>query len=240
MIKLYIFPEAFGLRNVGPYCHKIEMAMTYLKLDFQLEILADPRGAPKGKLPYVEIDGEILADSEIILERLDDMSNGGLFGSLSPAEKAMGTAFTRMVEDHLYWMMVASRWLDDAWWPNVARDFFGALPGIVRVVVAPMARKQMRQTYLLQGLGKHTLTEQKQFAVRDLSAINDIVSESAYIVGGRLTVFDFTVVGQLAGLMDNKPATWLSNVAAEFPVLKEYSERVQSEVGVYSRPFTIR
>ena len=30
MIQLYTFPEAFGLRNVSPFCLKIEMALTWL------------------------------------------------------------------------------------------------------------------------------------------------------------------------------------------------------------------
>ena len=33
--------------------------------------LADPRKAPKGKLPYLEVDGEKIPDSELIMEYLD-------------------------------------------------------------------------------------------------------------------------------------------------------------------------
>ena len=30
MIGLYTFPEAFGLRNVSPFCLKVEMALHHL------------------------------------------------------------------------------------------------------------------------------------------------------------------------------------------------------------------
>ena len=235
MITLYIFPEAFGLRNVSPFCLKVEMALKYLKLDYQIEIMTDPRKAPKGKLPFVDIGGEVIADSEIIFDRLDKQTQGGLFGDLSPTERAQGVAFTRLVEDHLYWMLVASRWLDDDWWPHVRDGFFGEMPGIVRAIVAPMERKQVLQTYNLQGLGKHTLDEQKQFALDDLQAINDIVSESGHIVGGRLTVFDFTVAALISGLLDNKPTTWVTEIASTLPALGEYAERIQNETGIFGR-----
>lgn len=232
MITLVTLPPAFGLRNVSPFCLKVEMAMKHLGIEFNHEVEQDPRKAPKGKLPYMLIDGERIADSELIFERLNDMTQGKLFEGLSPEEKATGVAFTRLAEDHLYWMGVASRWLDDAWFPNIVRDFFGFVPGLIRGFAAKGAQKSVRQTYDLQGLGRHTLEEQKGFARRDLQAINDVVSRHHYIVGARLTAFDFVVAGMLSGFLDNQPATWLTNIANEFPTLREYVERIQTEVGV--------
>lgn len=234
MITLYTLPAAFGLRNPSPFCLKIEMALSYLNIDFEIATQADPRKAPKGKLPWL-VDGEIIPDSELILDHLDKKTNGGLFGSLTPQELALGTAFTRLAEDHLYWLMVASRWLDDEWFKIVKKDFFGELPAPISWVASTMARKQMRQTYNLHGLGKHSFQEQKQFARKDLEAIVAQIKSTQYIAGDRLTVFDFAVVGILAGLMDNKPATWVSEIANEMTDLRDYIERIQKELNIYGR-----
>ncbi|MBT4163145.1 MAG: glutathione S-transferase family protein [Gammaproteobacteria bacterium] len=232
MITLVTLPSAFGLRNVSPFCLKVEMALTHLGLDFDIKTEADPRKTPKGKLPYLIIDGEKLADSELIFEKLDNISQGGLYGKLTPEEKAMGTAFTRLAEDHLYWLGVASRWLDDDWFPHIVEGFFGFIPGIVRGFASRSARKEVAKTFHLQGLGRHTLEEQKRFAGRDLQAIADIVSKHNYIVGDRLTVYDFIVAGMLSGFMDNQPPTWLSDIANGYPSLRQYLEQIQREVGV--------
>lgn len=233
MITLVTLPPAFGLRNVSPFCLKAEMALKYLDIPFKTESEEDPRKTPKGKLPYLVLDnGDKLADSELILEHLDEISQGGLYGSLTPQEKAQGFAMTRLAEDHLYWMGVASRWLDDEWFPNVVRDFFGFVPGLFRGFAANGARKQVQKTYDLHGLGRHSLEEQKGFARRDLKAIADIVEAENYIVGGRMTVFDFVVAGMLIGFMNNKPATWLTDICNEFPALRTYVDRIQTEVGV--------
>lgn len=235
MITLYTLPPAFGLRNVSPFCLKIEMALSYLKLDFETVHEPDPRKAPKGKLPFLEIDGKRMPDSELIFEYLDQKTGGGLFSGLTALEMAQGTAFTRLSDDHLYWMIVASRWLDDDWFPNVKRDFFGALPAPVAFLVARLARRQVRTTYHLQGLGRHSHTEQEQFARRDLKAISDVVTEQNYIVGGRLTAFDFSVASLIAGLLDQQPPTWMNPLADEFPPLRDYAERVQQDIGVFCR-----
>ena len=132
-------------------------------------------------------------------------------------------------------MCVASRWLDETWFPTIVRDFFGFVPGIVRGFASNGARNQMERTYELHRLGRHSLEEQKGFARRDLQAIADAVLQTGYIVGGRLTVYDFTVAGLLSGLMGNEPATWISEIANGYPSLKEYVSRVESEVGVYGK-----
>jgi glutathione S-transferase len=235
VIKLHTFPQAFGLRNVSPFCLKVEMALVHLKQEFDIIEESDPRKAPKGKLPYLLIDGAKMPDSELILEYLDKKTNGGLYGGLNSLEMAQGTAFTRLAEDHLYWMVVASRWLDEDWFPNIREGFFSYLPTPMKYLVGMIARRQVRQTYNLHGLGRHTLQEQKHFAQRDLQAIADVVSEQHYIVGGRLTAFDFSVASLLAGAIDNKPATWVTELAENIPALREYAERIQQEVGVYCR-----
>ena len=236
MIKLYTLPPAFGLRNVSPFCLKIEMALTWLKLDFETFQEADPRKAPKGKLPFLIVDGTRMPDSELIFEYLDQKTDGGLFGGLTALEMAQGTAFTRLADDHLYWMMVASRWLDDDWFPNVKRDFFGALPAPISFLASRLAQRQVRTTYHLQGLGRHSQAEQEQFARRDLKAISDVVAEQQYIVGGRLTAFDFTIASLISGLLDQQPHTWMNPLADEFPPLRDYAERVQQDIGIFGRP----
>ena len=67
-LTLVTLGAAFGLQNVSPFCLKAEMLMTYLELDYDIDMQADPRKAPKGKLPYLIADGRKIADSELIVE----------------------------------------------------------------------------------------------------------------------------------------------------------------------------
>ena len=184
MMKLVTFPPSFGLRNVSPFCLKVEMLLASLGLEFEIEEQSDPRKAPKGKLP----------------------------------------------------VLVASRWLDDAWWPNVVEGFFGFVPRLVRPLAAGAARRQVAKTYQLHGLGRHTLEEQRGFARRDLAALEAGVSDGGFLTGAEPNVHDFAVAALLAGIYDQQPGSWLTPIAREHAKLHEYTERVQARVGVWARP----
>lgn len=235
MVELYTFPETFGLRNVSPFCLKVEMALTHIGIEYQIVEEKDPRNSPKGKLPYIVLDGESIADSEIILEHLDKTHNGVLYGSLTDAEYAQGYAFTRLAEDHLYWLVVASRWLDDEWFPNIVNGFFDFVPWPVRPFASKAARKQVLKTLDLHGLGRHNLDEQADFSRRDLRTLSCALASQPFIAGDRLTAFDFAVASLLSGIYDQQPPTWITPIAQEFTNLQAYAERIQSTVGVFAR-----
>ena len=235
VIELYTLGGAFGMRSVSPFCLKLEMLLAHLDLDYSLVIEPDPRKAPKGKMPWAKIDGEVFADSEIIIEVIDRRTDGLVYAGLTPQERAYGLGLVRLAEEHLYWLMAAARWLDDDWWPNVKRDFMNIIPAVIRTPVSSLIRRRMKQTVALQGLGAHTPEEQLGFARRDLAALQGAVSESRFLFGDKVSVFDMGIAAIMAGIYDNQPATRLTYIADEFSVLKAYTDDVQSVVGVFGR-----
>lgn len=235
MLKLVVLPAAFGVRNISPFCLKCEMLLTSLGLPFEMTELADPRKAPKGKLPFLYDGDTCIADSELITEYIDQKTGGQVYAGITPAQKAHGLALTRLAEEHLYWIGVASRWLDDAWWPNVVEGFFHIIPAPLRSIGAGFARRQVRQTYHLQGLGRHSMEDQEGFARRDLQALQDAVPGSGFLTGDTPRIHDFAIASLIAGMVDNQPPTWFTGIAREYTGLMDYTERVQEAVGVYGR-----
>ena len=234
-ITLVTLGSAFEMRNVSPFCLKIEMLLKSLDLPFEVAERPDPRKAPKGKLPYLEVDGKKLPDSELIVEYLNEITQGKVYADLTVQQRAYGVALSRLAEDHLYWMMVASRWLDDDWWPNIVDGFFHIAPALVRPLVANAARRQVRRTYDLQGLGRHTLEEQRGFAERDLQSLQDAAGTEGFLFGENPNLFDFAVAGIMSGIYDNKPPTWLTTLAENYQDLHAYTERVQAHMDLYGR-----
>ena len=237
MLRLYTLPPAFEMRNVSPFCLKAEMLMTALDLRFEHVTVEDPRKAPKGKLPWLDDDGTVVADSELIVLHLDAKTEGAVYAGLDARQKAEGVAWARLAEEHLYWIMVASRWLDDGWFPNVVSGFFGFVPAPLRGIVAGFARRDVARTYRLQGLGLHTRSEQEGFARRDLAALDARVAATApaFLFSDTPCVYDFTIASIVAGILDNEPATWLTPIAREYTALADYTDRVQEAVGVRGR-----
>lgn len=234
-IELYTLGGAFGMRSVSPFCLKLEMLLAHLQLKYTLVIEPDPRKAPKGKMPWARINGEIFADSEIIAEKLNALTNGGVYAGLSSQELGLGLGAVRLAEEHLYWLMVAARWLDDDWWPNVVNGLLKMIPAPVRGVVSALIRRRMRQTYSYQGLGLHSPAEQEAFARRDLQALEDAVGDQGFLFGDEVCVYDFGVAAIMAGIYDNQPPTTLTRLADEYVRLKQYTDEVQAAVGVFGR-----
>lgn len=235
-LTLYTLGGAFGLQNVSPFCLRIEMLLASLDLPFEIAVEPDPRKAPKGKLPFLVADGRTIADSELITEYLDELTGGRVYEGLTAEQRARGVAISRLIDDHLYWLFVASRWLDDAWFPHVVDGFFHIAPKIVRPLVARLAQRQVRQTYHLHGLGRHTPEEQRGFVERDLQALQDLVPEAGFLFGPEPRLADFTIASFMAGVLDNQPPTWVTEIARGYEGLAQYTERVQQHVGVFGRP----
>lgn len=235
MLKLVVLPPAFGLTNVSPFCLKAEMVLRWLDLAFEKGEEADPRKAPKGRLPYLITPEGTIADSDLMLQWLDDHTQGRVFGGLSAADNARGLALTRLAEEHLYWLLMASRWADDAWWPNVVEGFFYIAPRPVRGLVAGLARRGVLATLHGQGLGRHNRHEQEGFARRDLQALADSVPADGFLFGASPSVHDLSIAALLATLYDQQPVSWLNPIAEEFPGLKAWVRRVAAAVGVTAR-----
>ena len=62
----------------------------------------NPMG-PKGKTPWMTMNGIDTADSQICLELLAKHFSKDLSSHLSEEERATARAFHMLIEDHLYW-----------------------------------------------------------------------------------------------------------------------------------------
>ena len=116
MITLYQFASTWGIPNLGQFNVKVE---TYLRMvDLPYEVVATmPLKAPKGKLPFIEDDGEKIADSHFIVEYLKEKYGDRLDSHLITEQRAIMTAMQRLLEEHLYWIGMYARWqyTDENW-----------------------------------------------------------------------------------------------------------------------------
>lgn len=70
MIRLYTFGPLAGLPDFSPFVIKAMLLLKMAGLD-HVEDRTGFRRAPKGKLPYIDDDGEIVADSFFIRQHIE-------------------------------------------------------------------------------------------------------------------------------------------------------------------------
>jgi len=228
MIKLYQFPTAWGLPNLSAFCMKLEVYMRLAEIPYEIVTMADPRKAPKGKLPMIEHNGHRIADSEFCLYFLAEQATVDLDGHLSPAERAAGYGFQKMLDETFYWAMVYSRWIDDRVWPTLKTQFFGDFPPVVRDIFPAIIRRSVKRALHAQGTGRHSAKEIYFLADKCLQALSDYLGEKPYLLGERPTSFDATVYSFVANAAFVPFDTELRHSARSYENLMAYCARMKA------------
>lgn len=229
MITLYQFDPALGLPNASPFCMKVETYLRMAGLPFTAPAMAMAtlQGAPKGKLPYADIDGVRVADSAHILAYLQQRHGNALDAWLTPLQHAQALALQRLLEDSLYWSLLYLRWIDDSAWPQTREAFFSKMPAPLRWVVPHLARRSMRKALWAQGTGRHSAADILKRAQGEIDAIAQWMHERPYLMGEQPCSFDATAYAFLANLVEAQTDSPLRPYARQYPPLVAYCERMR-------------
>ena len=111
MITLYCFRRGPGLPDFSPFVVKTMLLLKLAGLDY-VEDRSGLQRAPKGKLPYIDDEGVIVADSTLIRWHIEKTRGIDLDRGLTSEQRAIAWAAEKMCEDHLYWFVVQARWLE--------------------------------------------------------------------------------------------------------------------------------
>ncbi len=228
VIRLHQFAPAFGLPNASPFCMKVETYLRMAGLPFEAVNDGNIMKAPKGKLPYVDDDGTLVADSSFIIEHLKQRYGDPLDASLSPLQRAQATALQRLLEENLYWAVVYTRWVQPAGWALTGPAFFGGLPPPLRWLVPPLARRGMRASLRGHGMGRHNAQEVMAIGCRDITAVADWLGPQPYMLGDAPTSVDATAYALLANVLWAPVQSPLQDHAASRPTLAAYCQRMKA------------
>ncbi len=228
MIKLIQFPRAFGLPNPSPFCMKVEILLKMAGLAYETEFAVNPGKGPKGKLPAIEDDGELIGDSEIIRWHLERKYGVDFDKGLSGGERAVGHAFARMADERTYWVMVYSRWIEDEHWPVFRDTLFTGIPAILRGAISSHLRKGVRRTLHAHGLGRHSRDEIYAMGAADVEAVAAQLGSKPFLVGAEPTSADAAVWPVIAGILVPPFESPVKQAIRRHANLVDYSERMRA------------
>lgn len=197
MITLYQFERTWGIPNLSNFCVKVE---TYLRmLDIPYDIVATlPTKAPKGKLPYIEDAGEQIADSNFIVDYLKEKYGDRLDQHLNGADRSIQLSMQRLIEDHLYWIVMYTRWQSSVEnWEINRKAVFGVFPPLIRNLVAVGYRKIIRRQIRGHGIGRHKPLEIYRLGYADFDALSDFLGTKPFFMGAKPASLDATAFGAL-------------------------------------------
>ena len=198
MITLYGFGPGCGLPDLSPFVTKAETLLRMANLTYRVR-RADVRKAPKGKLPYIEDDGLLVADTSFIRAHIEQKYAVDFDAGYTPQERAIGLAFQRVLEDHAYWAFVHARWMIDRNFEAGPKQYFAKLPALVRPVVTRLVRRNVARTLDAQGFGRHSRGEIEQLAIADIDAIAVTLADRPFLLGARASGIDASLFAFVLG-----------------------------------------
>src|SRR5437868_4914721 len=107
-IVLHQVGPAFGASSMSPFCIKLECWLRMAELPYTTHP-ADFRKAPKGKVPFVEIDGAYVGDSQLIIDALVAKHGDVVDGALTTAQRGEAHMIRRMLEEGTYFVGLYAR-----------------------------------------------------------------------------------------------------------------------------------
>lgn len=229
MITLYGFGPAFGLPAASPFAIKTDLQLKMSGLPYAYGEGGVPQNGPKGKIPYIEDDGERIGDSTFIRDHLEKKYSVDFDAGLTVEQRARAWAVERMLEDHLYWAMVQERWMDDGNFTKGPSHFFDRLPEAMRESVRRETRERVKAALHAHGLGRHSRAQIVELGARSLASLAVQIGDKPYLMGDKPCGADATAFAFAASVLTPYFAGPLRDAACLYPNLLSYTGRLMGQ-----------
>ncbi|KYF70508.1 glutathione S-transferase family protein [Sorangium cellulosum] len=226
MITLYQGPAAWGIPNISPFCVKLETWLRMAGLPYEVRP-GDMRAAPKGKIPYVEIDGRKMGDSQLVIEHLQRVHGDRLDAHLTPEARARGHVVRRMLDEAFYWVLVYARWAEPDGWAAYRPVIVSLLPPVIGGPIAELIRRSVKRTLRAQGTGLHTREEVHEAGKADLTALAALLGDQPFLLGAEPSSVDATAYAFLVSILHFPADSPVKRHAAAQANLVAYCERMR-------------
>jgi glutathione S-transferase len=223
MITLYGFGPAFGLPDPSPFVVKSQVQLKMAGIPYRFE-RARPQDGPKGKIPFIQVGAHRLGDSNFIRKHIEEHHGFDFDNRLSTAERAEAWILERMIEDHLYFVLLHFRWMDDVNFEAGPAHFFDGAPEGVREA----GRERVREYLHGQGIGRHSHDEIAGLGARSLAALSNVLGDKPFFMGETPSGVDASAFGMLSGLLTSHFTGEVRRQAERHDNLVAYADRMMA------------
>ncbi|EGT46528.1 hypothetical protein CAEBREN_28303 [Caenorhabditis brenneri] len=227
VVYLYQFPRPANRQpNLSPFCLKIE---TFLRANrIKHEVVGTwltLRQSPRGLLPFIELNGQQISDSQVIVWKLQ--KHFDCEDKLEGADRGTARAVERMIDVSTNYGLLVDKTVNNAHLLLSRQVSNLPLPAFLTNYLAKgfsnTARKRVNGV-----LGKLDVAEQKELLRRDIQAIDDILGDKKFLFGDRITSVDCSVFGQIGAVFYLPYRQQITDLLEDdFPRVRAYCDRIR-------------
>src|SRR5229473_2190392 len=151
--------------TLSPFSAKLTAHLRFQGIPFEPVAEQGVGNAPRGKVPFITVDGVKVADSDLVIGFLKTAFPDPDAG-LSDHQRAVGHLVQRTLEDNLYWIALIYEFYDQEGSDWFFEHAFGGIgPGLQGL------RDDMEDRTYKQGIARYTPDEIVDKASKDLAAV---------------------------------------------------------------------
>jgi glutathione S-transferase len=205
-LTLYDFPAATGVdgwESFSPFVIEVARGLRLARLPFEhqtVNMLKIKQLNPIGQLPVLGVGDEKVANSTRILQRIEVIVPGSMTGGLDARGVAEAWLWKEFADTALYPFVLVTRWADDRGWPVPHKHFFGAMPALVRALVAPAVRRRVVKGVVARDFLRAGLDACYERMRRVLDDLDARAPDDGFWLGPRMTVADLGLFAHLHSL----------------------------------------
>jgi len=207
MVYLFQFTRSPQIPSISPFCLKLESWLKLHGIKYQNVDHKCKFRSKKGMLPFIEMNGEEIADSNIIIETLSKKFDKEMPAELTQDQKNVQHAMIAMVENHLHWTIVYWKSKDV---DNILKGYkLNLQSAIGSKAPASLLNFYFKYTFCRKGLkkvrsngmGVHTAEEIENFGKKDLQTLSEMLGDKEFFFGEEPAMLDLVVFSHVAQLV---------------------------------------
>lgn len=180
---IYLYGVEKETNNASPsgFCQKVETYLRLRKLRYE-HVATYPPMAPKGKLPYIKYENDIIADSSFIINYIESKI-GPLVKEESALDKANIRAWKSLIEETFYPCVVYDRWCPDENYLITYQEAFGKISWPLRDCLSMYFRSLITKTLYTNGIARHSKVDVESINAECVQSVAVLLGEKKYFSG---------------------------------------------------------
>jgi glutathione S-transferase len=224
-IRVFTFPPAWGLPTCGPFGLKLEVCLRMLEVPYERAYEADNSKGPKRKSPWIDDNGVVIGDTELILAHLERTRGVTIDRDLDANTRAHAHVFRESLEEHFHQIFEYELIVHDAGFPVLGAALAQHIPMEILQQMGPGLQAHLKSHLFERGILRHGVEDIDAKGRADVDAMVQILGDKNWFFGDRPTKADASAFGLLALLMKSELPTPTATYARSQPTLVKFVER---------------
>lgn len=209
---------------------KLEAFLRIADIPYQNCYLDNTEGSPTGRLPFIRDNGITVADSELVMDYLESKLKFKVDGHLSQQQSICHHGFHRVIDEHLYWALQYSRYLEPDNFKTLSQALYHDVPPPFSTIKANKAKKQVQQQLQAQGLGRLSADDIYLKAEKDLQQLSLLLADRDWFGGDFVSKLDLSALAFFSHIVIEELPSPLQQSLQQFENLVAFQARAKQVI----------